>query len=181
MLSSEQTPPLNLIKYAKQAENAGFDFAMISDHYHPWLENQGQSAYVWSTIGAISQVTNKIKIGTAVTCPTVRQHPAIVAQAAATAASLLPGRFIFGVGSGENLNEHIFGDSWPAAPIRIEMLEEAVDVIKTLWQGGMQDYDGFYYKIENTRVYTLPEKLPEICIAAEGEMAAELAGELVMG
>jgi coenzyme F420-dependent glucose-6-phosphate dehydrogenase len=175
-LTSEQQPAPNLIKYAKQAEDAGFDFAMISDHYHPWVENQGQSPYVWSTLGAISQVTEKIKIGTAVTCPTVRQHPAIVAQAAATVASLMPGRFILGLGSGENLNEHIYGDSWPAAPIRIEMLEEAVDLIRKLWQGGMQDYEGFYYHVENARIYSLPEELPPIYMAAAGPIAAETAG-----
>lgn len=175
-LTSEQQPALNLVKYAKQAEDAGFSYAMISDHYHPWIENQGQSPYVWSTIGGISQVTKKLKLGTAVTCPTVRQHPAIVAQAAATVASMMPGRFMLGLGSGENLNEHIFGDGWPAAPIRIEMLEEAVDIIRTLWKGGMRDYEGVYYHIENARIYSLPEELPPIYMAAAGPIAASAAG-----
>ena len=176
-LSGEQQPPLNLIKYAKEAENAGFDFVTISDHYHPWLESQGQSPHVWTTIGGISQVTKKIPIVTAVSCPTFRQHPAIVAQAAATVASIIPGRFTLGVGSGENLNEHIFGDSWPDAPTRIEMLEEAVDIIRTLWKGGMRDYDGKYYYVENAQIYTLPEKLPPIIMSAFGPLAARTAGE----
>ena len=175
-LSGEQQPPLNLIKYAKEAENAGFDFITISDHYHPWLESQGQSPHVWTTIGGISQVTKKIPIVTAVSCPTFRQHPAIVAQAAATVASIIPGRFTLGVGSGENLNEHIFGANWPDAPTRIEMLEEAVDIIRTLWKGGMRDYDGKYYYVENAQIYTLPEKLPPIIMSAFGPIAARAAG-----
>ncbi|WP_414470126.1 TIGR03557 family F420-dependent LLM class oxidoreductase [Methanobacterium sp. ACI-7] len=174
-LTSEQQDAASLVKLAKMAEDAGFSYAMISDHYHPWLEAQGQSPFVWCTLGGISQVTNTLEIGTAVTCPTVRIHPAVIAQAAATAASMLPGRFIFGVGSGENLNEHILGDKWHSAPIRIDMLEEAVDVIRTLWQGGMQDYDGIYYVVENAQIYTLPEKLPPIIMAADGPIAAEAA------
>lgn len=178
-LSSEKYPSLDLVCYAKQAEDAGFDFAMISDHYHPWTSREGNSPFVWGTIGGISQATSKIPIGTGVTCPTFRIHPAIVAQAAATAASMLPGRFILGVGSGESLNEHILGDEWPPTPTRIEMLGEAVDLIRTLWNGGdgMQDYDGCYYHIENARIYTKPEESPPIYIAAEGEIACKLAGE----
>jgi G6PDH family F420-dependent oxidoreductase len=175
-LASELFGANELIDYAKHAEKAGFDFAAISDHYHPWLSQQGNSPFVWSTLGGISQVTETMELMTGVTCPTIRQHPALVAQAVATVATLMPGRFILGVGSGENLNEHIYGDHWPAAPIRIDMLAEAVDVIRTLWQGGMQDYDGYYYHVENAQIYTLPEELPSIYMAADGPIAATTAG-----
>jgi coenzyme F420-dependent glucose-6-phosphate dehydrogenase len=174
-LASEVFGPHELISYAKHAEEAGFDFAAISDHYHPWLSQQGNSPFVWSTLGGISQVTENLGLMTGVTCPTIRQHPALVAQAVATVATLMPGRFILGVGSGENLNEHIYGDHWPPAPIRIDMLAEAVDVIRTLWQGGMQDYDGCYYHVENAQIYTLPEELPPIYMAADGPIAAATA------
>ena len=177
-LSSEEFGPLDLVCFARQAEEAEFDFAMISDHYHPWISQTGESPFVWGTIGGISQVTERLPVVTGVTCPTFRIHPAIIAQAAATAASMLPGRFTLGVGSGENLNEHITGNRWPSTPIRIEMLGEAVNMIKMLWQGEMQDYEGYFYTLENARIYTLPEELPEIFIAAEGEMAATLAGHM---
>lgn len=177
-LSSEEFGPLDLVCFAKQAEDAGFDFGMISDHYHPWISQTGQSPFVWSTIGGISQVTERLPIVTGVTCPTFRIHPAIIAQAAATAACMLPGRFKLGVGSGENLNEHILGDRWPSTPVRIEMLVEAIYIIQLLWQGEMEDFEGYFYTIENARIYTLPEELPEIFIAAEGEMAATVAGQM---
>jgi alkanesulfonate monooxygenase SsuD/methylene tetrahydromethanopterin reductase-like flavin-dependent oxidoreductase (luciferase family) len=135
-LSSEEFPPTNLVRYAQRAEEAGFTFALISDHYHPWIDRQGQSPFVWSVIGAIAQVTQRLSLGTGVTCPTMRIHPAIVAQAAATAATMMPGRFFLGVGTGENLNEHILGDRWPPHDVRLEMLEEAVAIIRLLWQGG---------------------------------------------
>ena len=160
-LSSEDTHPINLVNYAKMAEDAGFSFAMISDHYHPWVNKQNESPFVWSTLGGISQTTNNLNIGTAVTCPTIRVHPAIIAQAAATTASMMEGRFILGVGSGENLNEHILGDHWPPAPIRIEMLEEAIYIIRMLWQGDMHNFKGKYYTIQNTQIYTLPSNFPQ--------------------
>ncbi len=177
-LSSEDTHPLNLIKYAEKAEEAGFNFAMISDHYHPWVNKQDQSPFVWSTLGGISQATKNLNIGTAVTCPTIRVHPAIIAQAAATIATMMPGRFMLGVGSGENLNEHILGDHWPPAPVRIEMLEEAVNIIRMLWQEDNHNFHGKYYTIENTRIYTLPSQLPLILMAADGELSAETAGRI---
>lgn len=180
-LSSEDTHPINLVKYAKKAEEAGFNFAMISDHYHPWVSKQNQSPFVWSSLGGISQITNNLKIGTAVTCPTIRVHPAIIAQAAATTASMMEGRFMLGVGSGENLNEHILGDHWPPAPIRIEMLEEAIYIIRMLWEGNSHNFKGKYYTIENTQIYTLPSKLPPILMAADGELAAETAGKIADG
>jgi coenzyme F420-dependent glucose-6-phosphate dehydrogenase len=180
-LCSEEQAPRELVNCAKRAEQIGFTFAMISDHYHPWVDRQGQSSFVWSVIGGIAQATERIKIGTAVTCPTVRIHPAIIAQAAATAAAMLPGRFIFGVGSGENLNEHILGDHWPETNVRLEMLEEAIEVIRLLWQGGQKSHRGRYYTVENARLYTLPHELPPIVIAASGPKAAELAGRIGNG
>lgn len=180
-LCSEEQSPEDLIHCAHRAEEAGFDFAMISDHYHPWVDKQGQSSFVWAVLGGIAQVTERLKIGTAVTCPTVRIHPAIIAQAAATVATMMPGRFLLGVGSGENLNEHILGDHWPEADVRLEMLEEAVSVIRLLWQGGQQSHRGTYYTVENARVYTLPDELPPILVAASGPKAAELAGRIGNG
>ncbi|HEX3527945.1 MAG TPA: TIGR03557 family F420-dependent LLM class oxidoreductase, partial [Thermoanaerobaculia bacterium] len=144
-LSCEEWGPHDLVDQAIKAEAAGFEGLWISDHYHPWNDEQGHSPFVWSVIGAIAQATESMTVTTAVTCPTIRIHPAILAQAAATAAVMLDGRFIFGVGSGEALNEHILGDHWPEADERLEMLEEAVDVIRTLWQGGPRDYRGRHY------------------------------------
>lgn len=180
-LSSEDTPPLDLVRYAKMAEEAGFSFAMASDHFHPWVNKQDESPFVWCTLGGVSQSTKNLKVGTAVTCPTIRIDPVIIAQAAATAASMMPGRFMLGLGSGENLNEHILGDRWPPAQVRMEMLEEAVKVIRMLWQGGVQNYHGQYYTVENARIYTLPPELPPIFMAADGEKAAENAGKLADG
>jgi G6PDH family F420-dependent oxidoreductase len=175
-LSSEEHTPADLIAQAHRAEEAGFSFAMISDHYHPWIDAQGQSPFVWSVIGGISQVTRRLSVVTGVTCPTVRVHPAIVAQAAATVACLLPGRFMLGVGTGENLNEHILGGRWPAAAVRREMLEEAIAVIRSLWTGDDTSHRGQYFTVENARIYSLPEQAPPIFVAASGEKAAELAG-----
>jgi G6PDH family F420-dependent oxidoreductase len=180
-LSSEEHPPNDLVRYARRAEECGFEFAAISDHYHPWTDRQGQSPFVWSVIGAISQATTTLRLGTGVTCPTFRIHPAIVAQAAATAAAMMPGRFFLGLGSGENLNEHILGDHWPSAPVRQDMLAEAIDVIRQLWEGGYQSYDGQYFTVENARIYTRPDELPEIVLAAGGPSAAEMAGDLADG
>ncbi|MGH7824255.1 MAG: TIGR03557 family F420-dependent LLM class oxidoreductase [Candidatus Binatia bacterium] len=177
-LCAEEQSPQELIECAQRAEEIGFSFAMASDHYHPWIDRQGQSSFVWSVIGALAQATKRIKIGTAVTCPTMRIHPAIIAQAAATAAAMLPGRFLFGVGAGENLNEHILGEHWPQSAVRREMLQEAIEVIRLLWQGGQHSHRGRYYTVENARVYTLPDELPPILIAASGPKSAELAGRI---
>jgi len=176
--SSEEHSPRDLVRWARQAEDAGFTFALISDHYHPWVDRQGHSPFVWSVLGGIAQATERLRIGTGVTCPTVRIHPAIIAQAAATVAAMMPGRFFLGVGTGENLNEHILGDRWPEFAVRAEMLEEAVQVIRLLWQGGSQSHHGTYYTVENARLYTLPEELPEIMVAAAGPKAADLAGRI---
>ena len=177
-LSSEEHSPLDMVRWAERAEQAGFGFALISDHYHPWTDSQGHSGFVWGLIGAISQRTEKLVLGTGVTCPTIRIHPAIIAQAAATAATLMPGRFFLGVGSGENLNEHILGDKWPPSDVRLEMLEESIEVMRLLWQGGSQSYYGDYYVVENARVYDLPDEPLKIHIAASGTNAAELAGRI---
>jgi G6PDH family F420-dependent oxidoreductase len=177
-LSCEEHPPNDLVGYAVRAERAGFSFAGISDHFHPWTDSQGHSPMVWPVIGAIAQATDRLALGTGVTCPTVRIHPAIVAQAAATAAAMMPGRFTLGVGSGENLNEHVLGDRWPAASVRLEMLEEAVEVIRMLWQGGYQSHHGRHYTVENARIYTLPDELPPVIVAAAGPEAAKLAASV---
>ena len=156
-LSSEELAPAELLAAARRAEAAGFAFLTISDHFHPWTHRQGQSPFVWSVIGGIAAVTERIEVGTAVTCPMVRTHPAIVAHAAATAAVMLPGRFFLGVGTGEALNEHILGDRWPSSGVRREMLEEAVAVIRLLWRGGSQSHFGRHYTVEQATIFTLPD------------------------
>ena len=175
-LSSEEHPPDHLVRYAQRAEEVGFEFALISDHYHPWVDRQGHSPFVWCTVGAIAQATSRLRLGTGVTCPLMRIHPAIIAQAAATAAVMMPGRFFLGLGAGENLNEHVLGGQWPEPSVRLEMLAEAVEVIRLLWQGGEQSHRGRYFTVEEARVYTLPQVPPPLCIAAGGEQAATLAG-----
>src|SRR3954447_14506879 len=177
-LSSEEFPPQALVDQARRAEQAGFCGLWISDHYHPWNEQQGQSPFVWTTIGAVAEATQQIPITTAVTCPTVRLHPAIIAQAAATCAVLLEGRFALGVGSGEALNEHILGDRWPPVAVRLEMLEEAVEVIRLLWRGGTRSHRGRHYLVENARVYTLPDEPPPILISGFGPKSTALAGRI---
>ena len=177
-LSCEEHRPADLIAYARRAEECGFGFALISDHFHPWIDRQGHSAFVWTVLGGIAQATERLKVGTGVTCPTVRIHPAIIAQAAATTADLFGGRFFLGVGTGENLNEHILGDRWPEVDVRIEMLEEAVAVIRELWKGELTSHHGRHYTVENARIYTLPEKLPPIHVAAAAEKAATSAGRI---
>lgn len=180
-LSSEEHRAKDLVRQAQAAEDAGFDFAMISDHFHPWAHSQHNSPFVWGVLGAVAQATTRIPVGTAVTCPTIRIHPAIVAQAAATAASLMPGRFMLGVGTGENLNEHIVGGKWPAPRIRLEMLEEAIEVIRMLWEDGWHSHYGKYYSVENARIFSLPESPPPILVAASKKRAAQLAGRLGQG
>jgi coenzyme F420-dependent glucose-6-phosphate dehydrogenase len=151
---------------------------LISDHYHPWIDRQGESPFVWAVIGAIANATDRLRLGTGVTCPTIRIHPAIVAQAAATCASLMPGRFFLGVGSGENLNEHVVGERWPPVAFRLEMLEEAIEAIRELWSGKLVSHRGKHYTIENARLYTLPDEPPPLVVAAAGPSAAELAGRM---
>lgn len=176
-LSSEEYGPKDLVRQAVLAEEAGFDSLWISDHFHPWIEEQGESPFVWSVIGAISQVCS-LPITTAVTCPTVRIHPAIIAQAAATSALLSDGRFALGVGTGEALNEHVLGDRWPSFPQRLDMLEEAVEVIRDMWTGEWVDRHGTHYTVENAKLYSRPNTPPPIYISGFGPKSAELAGRV---
>ena len=176
-LSCEEWAPRDLIAQAVKAEQAGFEALWISDHYHPWNDQQGHSPFVWSVIGAIAQATD-LPVTTAVTCPTIRIHPAIIAQAAATSAVMLDGRFSLGVGSGEALNEHILGDHWPEADERLEMLEEAVEVMRMLWEGGVHDHRGRHYRVEHARIYDLPELPPPVIVSGFGPKAIELAARI---
>ena len=177
-LSSEEHTPLDLVRDAARAEELGFSFAMISDHFHPWIDAQGHSPFVWSVLGGIAQATERIEVATGVTCPLIRLHPAIVAQAAATVGAMLPGRFTLGLGTGENLNEHVLGARWPAPDERIEMLEEAIQVIRLLWEGGERTHRGRHYTVDHARLYTLPEARIPIAVAASKPLAAELAGRV---
>src|SRR5262245_45877383 len=177
-LSSEEHGPNELVHFARMAEERGFSFALISDHFHPWIDRQGQSPFVWAVIGAIGQATERLQLGTAVTCPTVRLHPAVVAQAAATAAAMMPGRFFLGEGTGENLNGHIVGTGWPATEIRQERLAEAVEIIRSLWKGGLQNHRGPHDQVENARLYTLPERPPALLVAVGGPKSAAMAAAL---
>lgn len=177
-MSSEEHHPTDLVRQAQQAEAAGFTFALISDHYHPWVDQQGHNPFVWSVIGGIAQTTRRLRVGTGVTCPIMRIHPAIIAQAAATAAAMMPGRFFLGVGTGEHLNEHILGNHWPRVSVRLAMLEEAVKVIRLLWRGGLRSHHGRYYTVENARLYTLPDEPLPVFVAASGPRAAAVAGRI---
>jgi coenzyme F420-dependent glucose-6-phosphate dehydrogenase len=177
-LSSEEHRPLDLIRYARRAEETGFEFAMLSDHFHPWLDRQGQSPFAWSVLGGIAARTERIVVGTGVTALSLRIHPAILAQAAATIGDMLPGRFWFGVGTGENLNEHVTGDPWPEHSRRAAMLEEAIEIIRKLWTGEQVDHRGEFYDVIRARIYTLPDELPPILVAASGTESAELAGRI---
>jgi G6PDH family F420-dependent oxidoreductase len=176
-LSCEEYTPQQLIDQAVAAEDAGFDALWISDHFHPWNDSQGQSPFVWSIIGAVAQATS-LPVTTAVTCPTVRIHPAIIAQAAATSAVMLDGKFTLGIGSGEALNEHITGQRWPTIELRLAMLEEAVDVMRRLWTGEFVTHHGEYYTVENARIYTLPDQPPPIYVSGFGQKACEVAGRI---
>jgi G6PDH family F420-dependent oxidoreductase len=176
-LSSEEHGPSELTQYARQGAEAGFRSVFISDHYHPWTERQGESPFVWSVIGAIA-ATTELNITTGVTCPTVRVHPAVVAQAAATSALMASGRFRLGVGSGEALNEHILGDRWPSADVRLEMLEEAVEVMRELWKGGFYSHRGRHYTVENAKIYSRPDQPPPVYVSGFGPKAIELAGRI---
>lgn len=180
-LSSEEHHPTDLVKYAQAAERAGFTFSLISDHFHPWVSEQGHSPFVWSVIGAIAQATESLRLGTGVTCPIIRIHPAILAQAAATSAAMMPGRFFLGVGTGENLNEHVVGEGWPVYDVRIAMLKEAIEIMRALWEGDTVTFWGDYYVVEDARLFTLPEEAPPIMMAASGENSLAEAGRVADG
>lgn len=173
----EQAGPRELVRDAV-AERVGFDFAVISDHYFPWLVEQGHSPYAWSVLGAAAQATERIPLMTYVTCPTFRYHPAVIAQKAATVALLSEGRFSLGLGAGENLNEHVVGGGWPGADVRHERLREAVEIIRDLWDGEYVNYRGKHFEVESATVWDLPEKTPDIGIAVSGAQSCRLAGEL---
>jgi len=177
-LSSEEFDAPTLVALAERAERAGFDFAGISDHFHPWVDAQGESPFVWGVLGAIAARTERLELLTGVTCPTQRIHPALVAQAAATAAQLLPGRFSLGVGTGENLNEHVLGDRWPLPDERLAMLEEAVAVMRLLWRGGEQTHRGTHYTVDHARLYTLPEQPVPVYVSGFGPQSTRFAAEV---
>jgi G6PDH family F420-dependent oxidoreductase len=179
-LSSEEHTPSELVRQARLAEEAGFEALWISDHFHPWLDEQGQSGFVWSVIGAISEATS-LPVTTAVTCPLIRTHPAIVAHAAATSALLTGGRFTLGIGSGEALNEHITGSGWPSAEERLEMLEEAVGVIRELFTGRLITHRGKHYQVDTARLYSLPDQPVPLYMSGFGEKAIRLAARLADG
>ena len=180
-LSSEEQRPEKQVTCAGQAEEAGFQFLVVSDHFHPWVSQQGQSPFVWSVLGGIAQATEKVRVGTAVTCPIMRIHPAVIAQAASTVAAMMPGRFFLGIGTGEYLNEHILGHPWPDIDIRQEMLMEAVFIFRELWKGKEFSHYGAYYTVSDARIYTLPDEPPAIYMAASGPRSAALAGEIADG
>jgi coenzyme F420-dependent glucose-6-phosphate dehydrogenase len=177
-LSSEEHGPRDLVRNARRAEEAGFDFVSISDHYHPWVQAQGHSPFVWSVLGGIAATTERIEVGVGVTCPTTRIHPAVLAHATATTALLFEGRFFWGVGTGEALNEHVLGHRWPPAEVRLAMLEEALDVVRQLWTGDTVDHRGEFYEVENARLFDPPEQAPPIIVSAFGPEAVDLAGRV---
>jgi G6PDH family F420-dependent oxidoreductase len=176
-LSCEEYGPQELLRQAKLAEEAGFHGLWISDHFHPWVDSQGESPFVWAVIGGLSQVTS-LPVATAVTCPTIRTHPAIIAHAAATAQVILDGRFTLGVGSGEALNEHVHGDRWPGSDERLAMLEDAVEIIRELWSGEVVTIATDHYDVEHARLYTLPDRPPPIFVSGFGPKSISLAGRI---
>lgn len=177
-LSSEEFGPNRLAYLGFLAERYGFRFVMVTDHYHPWINKEGHSPFVWNVIGALSVATEKITVGIGVNAPIIRYHPAIVAQAAATSQVQLEGRFILGVGTGENLNEHITGSGWPPIGTRRKMLVEAIDIMRLLWKGGYQNYEGEFYNVEDARIYTMPKEKIPILISAFGKNSAKMAGAM---
>ncbi|MFI8084423.1 TIGR03557 family F420-dependent LLM class oxidoreductase [Kitasatospora sp. NPDC086009] len=176
-LSCEEFTPAQLLDQARLAAEAGFTRLAVSDHFHPWNDAQGSSPFVWSVIGALSQTVD-LPVTTLVTCPTVRLHPAVTAQAAATSAVLLGGRFTLGVGTGEALNEHVHGDRWPSFDERAEMLEEALEVMRKLFAGEQVSHRGRHYTVDNARLYTVPAEAPPVYVSGFGPNAAALAGRI---
>jgi G6PDH family F420-dependent oxidoreductase len=180
-LISETTGPKELVHNARLAEQAGFDFVSISDHYHPWLESHGHSPFAWSVLGAIAQVTERIGITTGLTCPIIRYHPAIIAQAAATIGVMSDGRFTLALGAGERLNEHIVGEGWPPVEHRHGMLREAIEIMRALWGGELITHSDTYFDVEAARIYDLPDKEIQIVVGASGDKSATLAAEVNAG
>lgn len=177
-LSGEEHSPTDLVRNARHAEDAGFEFVSISDHFHPWVSAQGHSPFVWSVLGAIAASTERLRVGVGVTCPIIRIHPAILAQATATTSLLFEGRFFVGVGTGEALNEHILGLRWPPPDVRLAMLEEAVQIIRSLWSGDTIDHRGGFYEVENAKLFDPPAKAPAVIVSGFGPKAVELAARI---
>lgn len=180
-LSSEEHSARDLVQWAVQAEQAGFATAMISDHFHPWVSQQGHSPFVWSVLGGIACATERLEVGTGVTAPILRIHPVVVAHAAATVAEMMPGRFFLGLGTGERLNEHVTGARWPRVAVRRQMLEEAVTIIRRLFEGGNVNHDGEHFTVEHAQLFSVPEEPPPIFLAAGGTRSADLAGRIADG
>jgi len=168
-LMTEQSGPRELVRYAQQAEDVGFDFEVSSDHYSPWLTTQGHAPYAWTVLGAVAQATSRVDLMTYVTCPTMRYHPAVVAQKAATLQILSEGRFTLGVGSGESLNEHVVGEGWPGVDMRQEMLAEAIEIIRALHTGELTTFDGSYLRVDSARIWDAPDGGVPIGVAVSGE------------
>src|SRR4051794_19728989 len=168
-LMTEQSGPREIVRYAAGAEQAGFDFEVMSDHYSPWLQEQGHAAYAWSILGAVSQVTERVELMTYVTCPILRYHPAVVAQKAATVGLLSDGRFTLGLGAGENLNEHVVGAGWPPANVRHEMFGEAIEIITSLFEGGYVNYAGDHFRVDSAKLWDLPERRVPLAVAVSGD------------
>lgn len=180
-LMTEEHGPKALVDNAVAAEKAGFDFVSISDHFHPWLESQGHSPFAWSVLGAIAHATERVGITTGLTCPIIRYHPAIIAQAAATIAIMSDHRFSLAVGAGERLNEHVTGQLWPSTPIRHEMLGEAIEVMRLLWDGGLHSFEGHYFDLDHARLYDAPEQPITVTVGVSGPSGVDLAADRADG
>jgi G6PDH family F420-dependent oxidoreductase len=172
-LMTEQSGPRQLVDYAVAAERAGFDFEVSSDHYTPWLTSQGHAPYAWTVLGAVAHATTDVELMTYVTCPILRYHPAVVAQKAATLQALSGGRFVLGLGAGENLNEHVVGDGWPSIDVRHDMFEEAIEITRELHTGELVTYDGEYFRVDSARVWDAPDGGVPIGLAVSGEKSVE--------
>jgi G6PDH family F420-dependent oxidoreductase len=177
-LMTEQSGPRELVDYAVRAEETGFDFEVMSDHYSPWLSAQGHAPYAWSVLGAVAHATRRVGLMTYVTCPTIRYHPAIIAQKSATVQILAEGRFTLGLGSGESLNEHVVGQGWPAVQDRQAMLREAIGVIRALHTGELVDHDGEYFQVDSARIWDLPDQPVELGLAVAGDRAIDMLAPL---
>jgi G6PDH family F420-dependent oxidoreductase len=175
-LMTEQTGPRELVRDAVRAEQVGFDFEVMSDHYFPWLDSQGHAPNAWAVMGAVAHATERVGLMTYVTCPIMRYHPAVVAQQAATVALLSQGRFTLGLGAGENLNEHVVGQGWPPADIRHEMFDEALEIISTLFTGRYVNFAGKYFRVDSAKLWDVPDTPPAIGVAVSGRQSIQLAG-----
>lgn len=180
-LMGEGHDPRTLVGNAVLAEQAGFELAVFSDHFHPWLPSQDHSPFTWSVLGAVAHATERMELATMVTCPILRYHPAIIAQAAATVAVMCDNRFTLGLGAGERLNEHVVGKGWPPADVRHEMLTEAIKVLRSLWTGGYVSHRGQYFTVEDARIFDLPEEPIDLFVAVSGDASVRLAADAAEG